>query len=298
MKIFFGILFLICNVRAEISGLDLRYGVPQFSFEIEGKDSTLKFEPNPLSEFTIGFLGDTFTFAIRFAVQNDYDPDDKSQVDTSYSDYLFTAYSDRYIANLYYQSFQGFHVLEDQEDFEDGTKSPQLNSTNLGANFQYFVADDFSLFESHPLYVRKPKTNGSWILGGGINHQLIEGNKKIIPTKHADDFSKIADLEAVKLDSLILNFGYAFLYAWSEIFIGFDMTLSPAFQNKELVYASETTYEQQTNLGGSGSFALAYYQPNYQFGVKSMYEHIVVEINSYNMTTIRSAAYLYFLYLF
>jgi hypothetical protein len=284
---------------ASMLGLDIRLGSPSLDFTIANENKSLKFEPNPMNELTLGFLGDSFTFQLRMTYELGISADDEDSVRSTYGDYFVTLYGGNYVVDLYYQNYEGFYILEDGDEFTSAASAPQLNATNFGATFNMFFDDSFRLPESFGEFVTKPKSNDSFLWGGNFNIHTLDGNETIIPTKYASFFPKINQLESVQIDSIDIAGGYSFLHAWESWYISFYLIGGFGAQNRLLINADgEEINEAQSFVRGQGFFGLAYYNQTYQIGVRTLYNRINSQLDSYDYSHQRAVSYLYYLMVF
>lgn len=299
MRTLLVLLFLVGSAHASLTGLETKFGRPELSFEFVSDENSIEYKPNPLSELVLGFHGEYFTFWVQLT--SEIEQLKETQRQTGYSDWYFTTYSDRLLIDLYYQSYSGFYIIEedfdnaDVDEEEGSVEVPNVSASNFGANFYYFTNNEFSLTESHSEYVRNPTTNGSFIIGGNFNHHEIEGDPKIIPLEFRDDFSTLKKLESVKMDSALGSIGHSYLYAWESWFISYSFSYGYGFSSKELTFSDKKKEEGDDFTAMQLFSSVAMYKADYQVGIRALYNDFNTNLEDVDYSYQRYMYYLYIL---
>jgi len=141
---------------------------------------------------------------------------------------------------------------------------------------------------------------GSLILGGNLNIHTLEGNCTVIPLKYAADFADISGLESLSADSLDVQMGYAFLYAWEHFYLNLNVIAGPGIQNKRLVFSDQNLNKEevQSVYNGQGFIGVSYYDQELQVGVRSKFKGSQSELAGVKYTQEITVNYLYFLLIF
>jgi len=295
MKWSFYALFLIIytnNTFADWVGNSIRFGSPIVQSHFISKEREIIFEPNPLSEITLSFIGPSYAFGLQFAGENE---DDGDLFDSGYSDFLISYYSKSYIIDLFYRSFEDFYVQDDRDEMIASGLADTIKGGLFGLQAVYYPEGD--IFKIHGENVLDPQTGFAYFYKFRLQHQNIEGSDKLIPTKYQSDFLKIKDVKGFSADSIDTMIGMSGLYASESFYINSFLMLGPSYESYLIEQVSRDNISLISPVA-EAFMGVAYYQKNFQLGYRVLLREKFSQINGVEFRDVMGTRYFYILMIF
>lgn len=291
-----GLIFIILifpsMAVADWVGNTIEVGSPIIQKSFISKNKTLTFEPNPLSEVTLSFIGPQYAFGLRFTGENE---DDGELFESNYSDFVISFYTSSYLVDIFYISFEDFYIQSDLEEMQASNQADTLEGSSFGLQLTYF--EKGNIFEFFGARVFDPKTNYDFYLKLRFEHKTIQADNKIIPSKYQSDFSKMANVEAVTTDALDAGIGIAGLYAWDYFYINSYFMLGPSFEYM-LIEENENREMSLISPVAEAFVGVAYYSKGFQLGYRSLARAKSSQINGIRHIDGQGSNYIYVLWIF
>lgn len=285
-------IFTASNVYANFLGYSIRLGSPTISYGFASEEKNIEFEPNPLSDVTLSFIGPSYAFGLQFTGENE---DDTELFESRFNDFLISYYSESLLVDIFFRSFEDFYVLDDKEEMIAANSADTVKGSSLGAQMVYYFKG--SVFQLHGEIVLNPTTSWGYFTKLRFDHSNLEGSGTIIPTKYQNDFRSIADLETISNDSLEGQMGIAGMYAWDHFFINSFLMLGPSIDSF-LLEGDKSTSKILVSPISEAFLGVAYYYGELQIGLRSLARLKVSDLNSVNYNQLSGTSYLYFQWLF
>lgn len=193
---------------------------PSFSrLEIHSPDTdkTLKIEPNPASEITLGFnyswLGLSYTFV----------PPANQSLDSQFgktikNDFEAHITTNRLMVDLTFKKYKGFY-LANPESFMDSWEDngvypriPDLQTSTASVSFAYiFSPQKYSPNAAYTYTRAMRKSGGSWMIGGFATSNKVLTDTSIIPGNLKLYIDPKYDLQQIKFSDIGVSLGYSYL---------------------------------------------------------------------------------------
>ncbi len=282
------------NTHAYWLGYNLRYGEtrPSFNFTSDN-DQGLKFEANPSNDVTLMFIGPQYSFGLQLSSEKE---DDGEYLESSYSDFLITFFTQSYMAELYYSDFNDFYIQNDREEIITNQSQDLLNGSRIGVQTTFYL-DGSKFFSIHGEYILAPETGVGSFYKFRFEHFELDSTNGFIPAKYQNDFKKIATVDSFQRDLIDLEVGTSAVYAWDKFFVNGYIMLGPIIESQ--LYQGDTKEsEVLVTPAAEALIGAAYYNSGMQVGLRAKYFHHESQINGIKFSDIRQTAYLYFTYLF
>lgn len=223
-----------------------------FSIDEIDTEKSINYEPN--SSVNLGF-GVTYKWiglnlAFNFPFVNN---DDETYGKTSRLDLQTNIYSRRYVADLFFQRYQGYYVSNPtlyNPGWQTGDPYPireDISSTAIGATFNYvFNHRKFSYRALFNFNERQKKSAGSFTVGGGGLTYSLTSDSGLVPESIISQSETATNFNALRIRNFYAMGGYAHTFIIRNWYFALNLGLGLGLSGTRLKLIDGETLNSPT----------------------------------------------------
>ena len=245
-------------------GMLTKYGSSSEKYSFKSDEKQIHYEANPHTDIALIFLGDRYSFGLQYSIE---DEDDGDHLESGKSNFSFTFFSDTFITEFYFNEFQDYYIQNDLDELNDTRSSEVLGGNTIGFSTLFYL-DGTKIQSIHGDYILKPETGMGQFYNFVIEHAEMQSSDSLIPQKYQNKFDQLKNFKKLSIDSIQTQVGLSFLKAWDYIYLNSSLMLGPSFDSQMLVGDSKES-KMMISAVGEAFFGLAYYNDEFQFGLRT-----------------------------